>query len=182
MRVTQDSIMDNWYFCSPRMYYLRCVWGKGETPSKHRRDHLRELSHMKCNTPDFSGVASSINEGDIFIYLCSAQLTSFEIDLISKEINCAKQEYMNMSSSLGFNCLFIASQIVLFSILSSHDFCDWNVSFPSWLLLKWHSFICYSIVISHGLNANVFLLFWKSHCSICYPGQSSSSDQNVSKI
>ena len=30
-----------------------------------------------------SGVASSISEGDIFIYLCSAQLTSFEIDLIS---------------------------------------------------------------------------------------------------
>ena len=36
----------------------------------------------------------------MFIYLCSAQLTSFEIDLISKEINCAEQEYMNMSPSL----------------------------------------------------------------------------------
>ena len=47
-----------------------------------------------------SGVASSISEGDIFIYLCSAQLTSVEIDLISKEINCAEQEYMNMSPSL----------------------------------------------------------------------------------
>ena len=47
-----------------------------------------------------SGVASSISEGDIFIYLCSAQLTSFKIDLISKEINCAEQEYMNMSPSL----------------------------------------------------------------------------------
>ena len=33
-------------------------------------------------------------------YLCPAQLTSFEIDLISKEINCAEQEYMNMSPSL----------------------------------------------------------------------------------
>ena len=43
---------------------------------------------------------NSISEGDIFIYLCSAQLTSFEIDLISKEINCAEQEYMNMSPSL----------------------------------------------------------------------------------
>ena len=48
----------------------------------------------------YSGVASSISEGDIFIYLCSAQITSFKIDLISKEINCAEQEYMNMSRSL----------------------------------------------------------------------------------
>ena len=47
-----------------------------------------------------SGVASSISEGDIFIYSCSAQLTSFKIDSISKEINCAKREYMNMSPSL----------------------------------------------------------------------------------
>ena len=49
-----------------------------------------------------SGIASSISEGDIFINLCSAhsQLTSFEIDLISKEINCAEHEYMNMSASL----------------------------------------------------------------------------------
>ena len=47
-----------------------------------------------------SGVASSISEGDIFINLCSAQLTSFEIDLISKEINCAEHEYMNMFASL----------------------------------------------------------------------------------
>ena len=47
-----------------------------------------------------SCVASSISEGDIFIYLCSAQLTSFKIDLISNEINCAEQEYMNMSPSL----------------------------------------------------------------------------------
>ena len=48
---------------------------------------------------DDSGFASSISEGDIFIYLCSAQLTSFEIDLY-REINCAEQEYMNMSPSL----------------------------------------------------------------------------------
>ena len=52
------------------------------------------------DTDKISGVASSISEGDIFIYLCSAQLTSFEIDLISKQINCAEQEYMNMSPSL----------------------------------------------------------------------------------
>ena len=31
-----------------------------------------------------SGVASSISEGDIFIYSCSAQLMSFETDSISK--------------------------------------------------------------------------------------------------
>ena len=47
-----------------------------------------------------SDVASSISEGDIFLYLCSAQLTSFKIDLISKEINCEEQGYMNVSNSL----------------------------------------------------------------------------------
>ena len=47
-----------------------------------------------------SGAASSISEGDIFIYSCSSQLISFEIDSISKEINCAEHEYMNMSPSL----------------------------------------------------------------------------------
>ena len=41
-----------------------------------------------------SGVASSISEGDIFIYSCFAQLISFEIDSISKEINCAEHEYI----------------------------------------------------------------------------------------
>ena len=47
-----------------------------------------------------SGVASAISEGDIFIYSCSTQLISFEVDSISKEINCAQHEYMNMSPSL----------------------------------------------------------------------------------
>ena len=47
-----------------------------------------------------SGVDSVINEGDIFIYSCSAQLISFEGDSISKEINCAEHEYMNMFPSL----------------------------------------------------------------------------------
>ena len=54
----------------------------------------------KRSTHSISGVASLISEGDIFLYLCSAQLTSFEIDLVLKEINCAEQEYMNMSPSL----------------------------------------------------------------------------------
>ena len=50
---------------------------------------------------DNSGVASPISEGDVFIYSCSlSQLISFEIDLISKKINCAEHEYMNMSPSL----------------------------------------------------------------------------------
>ena len=44
-----------------------------------------------------SGVASSISEGDIFIYSCSAQLISFEIKSISKEVNCAEHKYLNMS-------------------------------------------------------------------------------------
>ena len=47
-----------------------------------------------------SGVVSSISEGGIFIYSYSAQLISFEIDSISKEINCAEYEYMNMPPSL----------------------------------------------------------------------------------
>ena len=34
------------------------------------------------------------------MYSCSAQLISFEVDSISKEINCAEHEYMNMSPSL----------------------------------------------------------------------------------
>ena len=48
----------------------------------------------------FSGVASAISQGDIFIYSCSVQLISFEVDSISKEINCAEHEYMNMSPTL----------------------------------------------------------------------------------
>ena len=55
-----------------------------------------------------SGVASSvtggeifiyscISEGDVFTYSCSAQLISFEIDSISKEINCAEHEHVNTS-------------------------------------------------------------------------------------
>ena len=54
--------------------------------------------NLKC--PLVSGVASAISEGDIFIYSCSAQLISFEVDTISKEINGAEHEYMNMSPSL----------------------------------------------------------------------------------
>ena len=56
--------------------------------------------HHSTVCPGSSGVASSISEGDIFIYSCSAQLISFEIESISKEINCAEHEYMNMSPSL----------------------------------------------------------------------------------
>ena len=45
------------------------------------------------------GAAISISEGAIFIYSCSGQLSSFEIDLISKELNCPEHEYMNMAPS-----------------------------------------------------------------------------------
>ena len=48
-----------------------------------------------------SGAASSISGGGaIFIYSCSGQLNSFEIDLISKELNCPEHEYMNMAPPL----------------------------------------------------------------------------------
>ena len=47
-----------------------------------------------------SGFASSISEEDILVYSCSAQLISFEIDSIPKEIDGAEHEYMNMSPSL----------------------------------------------------------------------------------
>ena len=36
--------------------------------------------------PNTSGVASSLSEGDIFIYSCSAQLISFETDSISTRL------------------------------------------------------------------------------------------------
>ena len=55
---------------------------------------------LKIFSLDNSSGASAISEGDIFIYSCSAQLISFEVDSISKEINCAEHEYMNMSPSL----------------------------------------------------------------------------------
>ena len=54
----------------------------------------------KIGMTKISSGASAISEGDIFIYSCSAQLISFEVDSISKEINCAEHEYMNMSPSL----------------------------------------------------------------------------------
>ena len=38
--------------------------------------------------------------GDIFINSCPAQLISVQIESISKEINCAELEYMNMSPLL----------------------------------------------------------------------------------
>ena len=51
---------------------------------------LATISTLEC-----SGVDSSISEGNILIYSCSAHV------LISKEINCAEQKYMNMSSDLS---------------------------------------------------------------------------------
>ena len=39
-----------------------------------------------------SGVASSISGRDIFIYSSCAQIISFEMESISKKINCAERE------------------------------------------------------------------------------------------
>ena len=58
------------------------------------------LKIYDVENPRTSGGASAISEGDIFIYSCSAQLISFEIESTSKQINCAEHEYMNMSPSL----------------------------------------------------------------------------------
>ena len=72
-----------------------------------------ELGNVMCNVYVyvlFSGIASSISEGDIFIYSCSAQLISFEIKSILKEINCAEHEYINMSPLL----IELATPLVLF--------------------------------------------------------------------
>ena len=67
-------------------------------PSQHKI--VAHYKRFEIRRVFSSGVASSISEGDIFIYLCSAQLTSLKIDLISKEIDGAEHEYMNMSPSL----------------------------------------------------------------------------------
>ena len=61
---------------------------------------LKSIFQSSTYHIDGSGVASSISEGDIFIYSCSAQLISFEIKSILKKVNCAEHKYMNMSPSL----------------------------------------------------------------------------------
>ena len=53
---------------------------------------------MGCKATN-GGVANSISGEDIFIYSCSTQLISFEIESISKEINCAEHQFINMSPS-----------------------------------------------------------------------------------
>ena len=78
--------------------------------------HYKKIAMLQLQF-HFSGVASSISEGDIFIYLCSAQLTSFEIDLISKEINCTEQASMNMFPSL----IELATSLFHFKIESATD-------------------------------------------------------------
>ena len=92
------------------------------------RDQAIKFTHEKCS---FSWVfcssgASAISEGDIFIYSCSAQLISFEVDSISKEINCAEHEYMNMSPSLiALAPLLVflpfATKLAISKILSMHS-------------------------------------------------------------
>ena len=74
-----------------------------------------------------TGVTSSISEGDIFIYSRSAQLVSFEMESIRKEVNCAEHKYMNMSPpfielatplALAINI----SNLVFFSTVSRGQF------------------------------------------------------------
>ena len=62
--------------------------------------HLYHSTSSRLGLEDISGIVSSISEADIFIYSCSAQLISFEIKSISKEVNCAEHKFMNMSPSL----------------------------------------------------------------------------------
>ena len=71
----------------------------GNIDKKHTVSYsvFRAILYIQAKT---SSGASAISEGDIFIYSCSVQLISFEVDSISKEINCAEHEYMNMSPSL----------------------------------------------------------------------------------
>ena len=66
-----------------------------------------------------SGVASAISGGggELFIYSCSAQLISFEIESTSKEINCAKHECMNMSPSLRRPLLMETPLLMRLSVL-----------------------------------------------------------------
>ena len=70
------------------------------TNQKQYTDYRIPVYYTHSLSVSLSSVASAISEGDIFIYSCSAQLISFEVDSISKEINCAEHEYMNMSPSL----------------------------------------------------------------------------------
>ena len=75
-----------------------------------------KLTNLIYCTHAISGVASAISEGNIFIYSCSAQLISFEIES-SKEINCAEHEYMNMTPSLIALATLLHSIVVLASQL-----------------------------------------------------------------
>ena len=76
-----------------------------------------KISSLFLSVSKTSGGASAISEGDIFIYSCSAQLISFEIESTSKEINCAEHEYMNMSPSL----IALATLQFFFSVDSRTD-------------------------------------------------------------
>ena len=97
----------------------------------------------------FSGASSSISEGAIFIYSCSGQLSSFEIDLISKELNCPEHEYMNMAPSLigaggatGFviHLVFLLSKYKVWSLCCYIRVCDLFISLPlaNWCNYNFH--------------------------------------------
>ena len=100
----------------------------------------------------------------IFIYSCSAQLISFEIDSISKEINYAEHEYMNMSLSfiellmllaLSLSCVRFTSTPAV-GIVQNMDWTgqlDWTIGLDSWTgQLDWTA----------GLDSYTGLLDWDS--------------------
>ena len=68
--------------------------------SQNKYYAIEGLHAAERRSTTYSGAASSISGGAIFIYSCSGQLSSFEIDLISKELNCPEHEYMNMAPPL----------------------------------------------------------------------------------
>ena len=96
------AVLKKWHYVCPAVYVSKDsanAAGKSSLGVKSfNRDKsqktVRSIAHID------SGVASSISEGDIFIYSCSAPSISFEIKSILKEVNCAEHKYMNMSPSL----------------------------------------------------------------------------------
>ena len=118
---TTDRLQD----CETYQDRFEVVKGENKQNRKQYENHtdvldqaVQDIESEECGNiaapnAQYSGAASSISEGAIFIYSCSGQLSSFEIksiskellssfeiDLISKELNCPEHEYMNMAPSL----------------------------------------------------------------------------------
>ena len=73
------------YFMSP---HVKCVY-KCNLACRYLNKNIFSVGTHSCNcnltlkAAVFTSGASTISEGDIFIYLCSAQLISFEVDFIT---------------------------------------------------------------------------------------------------